>query len=93
VTAHECLRTAPAFLAAEQRALGARWFRQEYECSFEDSLGQVFDPALARAAIDPAIRPLERPAAGTHSDRWPKPLVRRQLAPNRTLRHDAPPER
>jgi Terminase large subunit, T4likevirus-type, N-terminal len=45
VTAAECPRIAPAFLTDERRALGPKWFAQEYECSFESSAGAVFDHA------------------------------------------------
>src|SRR5205823_14964600 len=34
VTAHECPRISPAFLAEERRVLGERWFRQEYLTGF-----------------------------------------------------------
>jgi len=34
VTAHDCPRIAPAFLAEERAALGDFWYRQEYECEF-----------------------------------------------------------
>src|SRR5437899_1120512 len=36
VLATECPRIAPEFLAEERRALGERWFRQEYLCGFEE---------------------------------------------------------
>jgi hypothetical protein len=42
ITADRCPRIAPEFLAEERRALGDRWFRQEYECSFEDTIDAVF---------------------------------------------------
>ena len=51
VTAQECPRISPEFLAEEQRALGPRWFAQEYLCSFEDSVGQVFSPTDIAAAL------------------------------------------
>src|SRR5262249_4479057 len=38
ITAEDCPRIAPAFLAEEQQALGERWFRQEYFVSFEDAI-------------------------------------------------------
>jgi hypothetical protein len=44
VKAADCPRIGPAFLADERRALGAKWFAQEYETSFEAATGAVFDP-------------------------------------------------
>jgi hypothetical protein len=52
ITAQECPRIAPAFLAEERQSLGERWFRQEYQVSFEDMVGAVF----AQADIDAASR-------------------------------------
>ena len=45
VSADQCPRILPAFLAEEKRALGERWFRQEYMCSFEDTIDAVFSAA------------------------------------------------
>jgi phage terminase large subunit-like protein len=42
ILADQCPRITAAFLAEEQRALGDRWYRQEYLCSFEDAVGAVF---------------------------------------------------
>lgn len=42
VPATQCPRISRAFLESERRALGERWYRQEYECSFEDAVGQLF---------------------------------------------------
>ncbi len=42
ITAPECPRISAAFLAEERQALGERWFRQEYYCSFEDTVDAVF---------------------------------------------------
>jgi len=53
VTAEECPRIAAAFLQEEQQALGERWYRQEYLCSFEDAVGAVFRAEdIARATRD-----------------------------------------
>src|SRR5207244_4416310 len=35
ITAEECPRIPATFLAEERRALGERWYKQEYLCSFE----------------------------------------------------------
>jgi hypothetical protein len=42
ITASECPRIDPAFLKSEREALGDRWWRQEYDCSFEADTGAVF---------------------------------------------------
>jgi hypothetical protein len=58
VTADQCPRIGAAFLAEEERALGARWFRQEYECSFEDVIDAVFAHADIAAALATDAQPL-----------------------------------
>lgn len=53
VRADECPRIPRAFLAEERQSLGARWYRQEYECSFEEAVDAVFDSeAVRRALVD-----------------------------------------
>lgn len=52
ITAAECPRIRPEFLEQEKRALGDRWYRQEYECSFEDVIDAVFSEADIQAAMD-----------------------------------------
>jgi len=58
VTAEQCPRIPAAFLAEERRALGERWFRQEYLCSFEDTIDAVFAYADIQAALSDEIKPL-----------------------------------
>jgi hypothetical protein len=58
ITAEQCPRISAAFLAEEREALGERWFRQEYECSFEDMVGAVFRQEDIDAAFDPGVEPL-----------------------------------
>jgi Terminase large subunit, T4likevirus-type, N-terminal len=58
VPATECPRISPAFLAEERRVLPARIYRQEYECSFEETEDQVFAYADVERAIDPEVTPL-----------------------------------
>ena len=41
-TAADCPRIDDEFLAEERKALGERWYQQEYFCSFEDVVGAVF---------------------------------------------------
>ena len=58
ITAPECPRIEPAFLAEERRALGERWFRQEYLCSFEEVIDAVFAYADIQAALSDDVKPL-----------------------------------
>jgi hypothetical protein len=58
VTAGECPRITPEFLAEEQRVLGRRWFAQEYQCSFEDAVDQVFAFEDIMAALSDDLKPL-----------------------------------
>jgi hypothetical protein len=58
VTAEQCPRIAAEFLAEERQALGERWFRQEYLCSFEDLVDAVFAYADIHAALSDAVKPL-----------------------------------
>src|SRR5205085_4763505 len=50
ITAEHCPRIPREFLAEERRALGERWYRQEYGCSFEDTIDAVFSYADIQAA-------------------------------------------
>jgi hypothetical protein len=58
IAAQECPRITPEFLAEEQRALGPRWFAQEYQCSFEDAVGAVFAHEDIHAAVSSSVKPL-----------------------------------
>ena len=58
VRADECPRIPPVFLEEERRALPARIYRQEYECSFEDTDEQVFGYEEVTAAITDEVKPL-----------------------------------
>jgi hypothetical protein len=58
ITARECPRISPAFLAAERRAIPARIYRQEYECSFEAIEDQVFSYEVIERAFRDDVRPL-----------------------------------
>jgi hypothetical protein len=49
--ATECPRISKSFLAGEERAMGPRWFRQEYLCEFEDSVSAIFDRSLIERAF------------------------------------------
>jgi hypothetical protein len=52
ITANECPRITAEFLAEEEKALGERWFRQEYLCSFEDAIGALFSAEDIARAFD-----------------------------------------
>jgi hypothetical protein len=58
ITAKECPRISPKFLEEEQRSLPAWVFRQEYECSFEETEDAVFAAADVEAALDESLAPL-----------------------------------
>jgi hypothetical protein len=57
-TAAEIPRIPAAFLEEERRTLPARIYRQEYECSFEETDDQVFSHADVEAAISAEVTPL-----------------------------------
>ena len=61
VTAQECTRM--EFLAEEERILGKRAFAQEYECSFADTVGQVFASEDIQAALTDDLEPMYPPGA------------------------------
>jgi phage FluMu gp28-like protein len=58
VPASECPRIAASFLEDERRALPGWVYRQEYECSFEETEDQVFSHELVSAAITDEVKPL-----------------------------------
>jgi hypothetical protein len=58
VTADQCRRIAPEFLADERESLGERWYAQEYLCSFEDMIGAVFRSEDIEDAFDESVTPL-----------------------------------
>jgi len=51
ITAEQCPRISPAFLAEERRTLGERWYRQEHQCEFLDAETQAFSRELVEAAF------------------------------------------
>lgn len=61
ITADQCPRISPEFLAQEQRDIGPRWFAQEYCCSFEDMIGAVFSGADIAAILATDVPALEFP--------------------------------
>jgi Terminase large subunit, T4likevirus-type, N-terminal len=58
ITAEECPRISAEFLAEERQALGERWFRQEFLCSFEEVNDAVFSYADIQAALSDDVQPL-----------------------------------
>ena len=58
VPASQCPRIPASFLEEERRALPRRDYRQEYECSFEETDDQVFAHADVQAAISEEVTPL-----------------------------------
>jgi hypothetical protein len=58
VPASECPRISREFLEEERRALPARVYRQEYECSFEEVDDAVFAYDLIEEAITEDVAPL-----------------------------------
>ena len=58
VPASRCPRISERFLEEERRSLPRRVYRQEYECSFEETDDQVFSFEDVAAAIRPDVTPL-----------------------------------
>jgi hypothetical protein len=58
VRAEDCERIPASFLEEERRDLPARIYRQEYECSFEETTDQLFSYADVEAAISSEVTPL-----------------------------------
>jgi hypothetical protein len=58
IAAAQCPRIPAEFLAEERRSLGERWYRQEYECSFEDTVDAVFRSEDIAAALSDSVKPL-----------------------------------
>ncbi len=58
VMAEECPRISPEFLEEERAALPSWVYRQEYECSFEETEDQVFTTEMIDRAITSEVQPL-----------------------------------
>jgi hypothetical protein len=58
IPASHCPRISPEFLEEERRALPRRVYRQEYECSFEETDDQVFSFEDVEAAMTQEVTPL-----------------------------------
>ncbi len=69
ITAEQCPRISKRFLREERKALGDRWYRQEYLCSFEDTIDAVFAYSDIQAALNPNLEPwLPEPDAVVESE-------------------------
>jgi hypothetical protein len=58
VKAADVPRISPEFLEEERREMGDRWYRQEYETSFEDTIDAVFSQSDIEAAMTADLPPL-----------------------------------
>jgi hypothetical protein len=58
IPASQCPRISEAFLEEEHRSLPRRVYRQEYECSFEETDDQVFSFEDVASAISKDVTPL-----------------------------------
>jgi Terminase large subunit, T4likevirus-type, N-terminal len=63
ITAEQCPRLTPDFLAEELIELGPRYYSQEYLCQFLEAIGQVFSDEAIAAAFQDGIAPLFAPDA------------------------------
>jgi terminase large subunit-like protein len=58
VSAIRCPRISPEFLEEERQALPSWVYRQEYECSFEETEDQVFTTDMIDRAVTSEVKPL-----------------------------------
>jgi hypothetical protein len=58
ITAEECHRIPRSFLDDERKALGDRWFKQEYMCDFAETVDSVFSYSDIQAAFTDDVQPL-----------------------------------
>jgi hypothetical protein len=58
VTAEECPRISEEFLEEERQTLPSWVYRQEYECSFEETEDQVFTTDMIDRAVTSEVKPL-----------------------------------
>lgn len=71
VTAHNCPRISPEFLAEERRTMPAAWFESEYLCQFSDTVDSVFrteDIEAARRGDVPLLFATDGPASAARAD-------------------------
>jgi hypothetical protein len=58
IKASECCRITPAFLAEERASMGEKAFAREYECSFAEVAGAVFNMDEVNSALRHDLKPL-----------------------------------
>jgi hypothetical protein len=58
VTAEQCPRISPAFLAEEKRTMPRNWFDAEYRCMFTDTADALFLYDDIQAALSDEVEPL-----------------------------------
>ncbi len=58
IDAYQCPRISRDFLEEERRALGERYWKQEYMCSFEDTVDQIFSSESIFGAVSADVQPL-----------------------------------
>jgi Terminase large subunit, T4likevirus-type, N-terminal len=58
VPASQCPRIPAGFLEEERRVLPSWVYRQEFECSFEETEDQVFTTEMVERAVTPEVTPL-----------------------------------
>ncbi len=58
ITATDCPRISPAFLAEERDSLPRMWYQSEYLCEFTDTVDQVFRIEDIQAALCDTVQPL-----------------------------------
>ena len=69
ITALECPRISPEFLAEERRELGDLFYRSEYLCQFVETVDQVFSDDLIQSCISADVQPLF-PSVPIREDVW-----------------------
>jgi hypothetical protein len=57
ITADECARIPQAFLEEERKALGERWYKQEYLCDWSENINGVFSYSSIQAALTDELEP------------------------------------
>jgi hypothetical protein len=62
ITARDCPRIPPEFLAKERRRMGERWFAMDYLNAFGDDVAAVFSSDDIKAAMSSTLQPLFGPA-------------------------------
>ena len=68
VTAAECSRISPKFLEEEKRAMGERYFQQEYFCNFSERDESVFRDDDIEAMLDWNVEPIMVPRSERIAD-------------------------